>query len=55
MKDAAAIKIASILASAAIVITMLAKDGDVALAAAGALLATLSGLGGYAISASRKA
>jgi hypothetical protein len=54
MKDAALIKIVSISGSVIIVCVMLAKDGNVALAAAATLLATLSGLGGAAIMASKK-
>ena len=55
MKDAGMIKCVSIGGSVVIVCVMLAVDGNIALAAAATLLATLSGLGGAAVVASRKA
>lgn len=55
MRDAAIVKVVSIAGSVVIVCVMLAKDGNVALAAAATLLATLSGLGGAAIMASKRA
>jgi len=54
MKDGGIIKSVSIAGSVAIVITMLVTDGTTATVAAGALLAGLSGLGGYAWSEAKK-
>ena len=55
MKDAAMIKCVSIAGSVVIVCVMMAKDGLEATTAAAAVLASLTGLGGYAISETKKA
>lgn len=54
MKDTAVIKCMSILGSVMIVCVMLAVDGVTATAAAAGVLATLTGVGGYAIATTKR-
>jgi len=57
VNDAAIIKCMGFVCTTAVVVAMLIIDGDAALAASAAAIATFSGLGGYAIakSAEKKA
>jgi len=54
VKDAGTVKVAGFVCTTAIVMTMLFVDGEIALAAAAAAIATFSGLGGYAIAKSEE-